>query len=176
MTYYHIDPNTLTIISGPYDVLSATIRKLTRCGNPDVLMGGQPYVLPDGTRLVPQVWPELAEGQKHGEPVVYADRVEVPAVAIPVEDLMQQTKDRLTMAVQAHLDTTAQARGYDGILSLCSYATSTDPVFAAEGQAGVVWRDACWRAGYNIMAEVLAGTRDIPTEAELLAAMPEIGW
>jgi len=82
----------------------------------------------------------------------------------------------LTKAVQGHLDSTARTRNYDGILSLCSYATSLDPVFHAEGQAGVEWRDAVWRMAYVIMAEVKAGTRPVPTPGELIDALPEMLW
>lgn len=49
-------------------------------------------------------------------------------------------------AVQARLDTLAQSWGYDSILSLCSYATSRVPRFAAEAQIGVDWRDETWAA------------------------------
>jgi len=93
-----------------------------------------------------------------------------------VEFLAAKAQKDLTAAVQRHLDATARKRLYDGILSLCSYATSTDPKFGAEGQAGVAWRDAVWSACYAIMAEVQAGTRPIPTEAELLAELPAFTW
>jgi hypothetical protein len=86
------------------------------------------------------------------------------------------TKQMLINCIQSYLDTEAQAHFYDGILSLCSYATSTNTKFGAEGQAGVIWRDACWTVGYAIMAEVEAQTRAIPTIAELLAEMPAMVW
>ena len=82
----------------------------------------------------------------------------------------------MRQAIQDHLDTKPKERLYDGILSLCTYATSTDPKFAAEGQAGVAWRDACWAKGYEIMDEVLAGNREIPTVEELLAELPVFRW
>lgn len=40
-------------------------------------------------------------------------------------------------AIQERLDTKPKERGYDGILSLCTYVTDPIPRFAAEGQAGV---------------------------------------
>lgn len=91
----------------------------------------------------------------------------------PAPEDVQKT---LTDAIQSHMDTKARELNYDGILSLCTYAASTNPKFAAEGQAGVAWRDACWTKGYEIMAEVQAGTREIPTVERLLSEMPEFSW
>lgn len=88
----------------------------------------------------------------------------------------EQIVAALTADVQTHLDATARTRNYDGILSLCSYAASTHPVFGPEGQAGVAWRDAVWAACYVIMADVQAETRAVPTAAELLAELPAMAW
>lgn len=83
---------------------------------------------------------------------------------------------RMTRAVHAYMDSVAGERGYDSILSLCSYATSSVPRFQAEGQAGVLWRDACWQLGHELIAQVRAGEAPIPTEAELLAMLPPMQW
>lgn len=98
------------------------------------------------------------------------------AEATPVSLSAEEIQQALVQAVQNHLDATARTRGYDGILSLCSYASSGDATFAAEGQAGVAWRDACWRHCYGVMADVQNAARAIPTEAELVAELPVIGW
>ncbi len=88
----------------------------------------------------------------------------------------QQTFSRLQGVVQKRLDAWAQERGYESILSLCTYATSTNPQFQAEGQRGVEVRDACWAFGYDLLAQVEAGTRTKPTEAELIAELPPMEW
>jgi hypothetical protein len=74
------------------------------------------------------------------------------------------------------LDETAKERGYDSILSLCTYATSTAVKFSKEGQAAVEWRDEVWAKGYTILADVEAGTRSIPTVDEFLAELPNFAW
>lgn len=81
-----------------------------------------------------------------------------------------------TIAIQNHLDTVVTARNYDGILSLCSYATSKNARFAAEGQAGVEWRDAVWDYAYSYLADVMAGRKNIISVDELIAQLPTIVW
>ena len=80
-------------------------------------------------------------------------------------------------ATQQRLDAFARVRGYDGILSLCTYATDPDPVYSAEGQAGVVARSATWAALRAIRDAVLAGQRPMPgTWAEVEAELPALVW
>jgi hypothetical protein len=88
----------------------------------------------------------------------------------------EQITAALVAAVQRHLDAAARSRNYDGILSLCSYAASSDAVFAAEGQAGVAWRDACWRYVYQVQADIVAAVRTVPTPEELVAELPSMAW
>lgn len=82
----------------------------------------------------------------------------------------------LTAAVQAHLDKVAKSRGYDGILSACTYATDTHPPFKMEGQACVNWRGEVWSKCYQIMAAVQAGTHQMPTAESLIAELPVMVW
>ena len=88
----------------------------------------------------------------------------------------EQIQAHLTQVVQNYMDKTVQTRGYDNIHTACTYANSTDETFKAEGTACVAWRDAVWRKCYDILAEVKAGTREIPTEEELLAELPVLDW
>jgi hypothetical protein len=94
----------------------------------------------------------------------------------PEPDDMNQMKQALIDTVQTYMDTKVKERGYDTILSLCSYATSTVPQFKAEAQAGVLWRDQCWAYGYTVLGQVLQGLRAIPTIEEVMADLPQLEW
>jgi len=103
--------------------------------------------------------------------------VELPAdQAAKTAQEMDQVKRQLEHIVQGYMDNTARERNYDSILSLCTYATSTNPTFAAEGQAGVEWRDAIWATCYQILADVESGTRAAPDEASLVSELPVFEW
>lgn len=97
------------------------------------------------------------------------------AVLVPQEQAAIQAA--IVAATQLRLDTFAQTRHYDGILSACTYATSSVPKFAAEGQYCVNARDATWSALYAILAEVLGGTRAMPTSfADIADDLPTLTW
>lgn len=78
--------------------------------------------------------------------------------------------------VQERLDLFARTRAYDGILSACTYVTSTLPQFEAEGAYCVQARDAHWATCYQLLAEVQQGARDVPTLDEVLKLLPSLQW
>ena len=108
--------------------------------------------------------------------MTWLNDAEVQTVEDKQMEALAALKQSLTSAVQKHMDNTAKERNFDDILSLCTYATSAKPKFAAEGQAGVSWRDEVWAKGYTILADVEAGTRSIPTVDELLSELPSFVW
>ena len=91
----------------------------------------------------------------------------LPALLTP-EDLQAAALAQ----IQEHLDRQAQSIGYDHIVSLCSYAGSTYPKFAAEAQAGIALRDTTWLLAGEIWAAVSAGQRPMPTPAEIAELLP----
>lgn len=88
------------------------------------------------------------------------------------EELAAQLQTQMTDAVQYTLDAFAKTRGYDGIMSACSYSNSTDAQFKLEADYCIQLRDTTWRMGYAILAEVKAGNRPVPTVEELIAELP----
>lgn len=74
------------------------------------------------------------------------------------------------------LDRVVRAKGYDSIVSCASYATSSDATFRAEAQAAIAWRDAMYRRGYEILADIQEG---VTTPEQVMALLPqpaEYGW
>lgn len=103
------------------------------------------------------------------------DFYEVVAIPEPtVEEIQERIQKQLTDAVQHVLDSKAQELNYDNCLSVCSYIDTGVAKFDAEGKAFRAWRSAVWAKGYEILAEVQEGKREIPTEEELIAELPEL--
>lgn len=91
--------------------------------------------------------------------------------------MVLQIQQEIIAATQHRLDAFAQTRGYDGILSACTYATSTITKFRVEGQYCVDARDATWATLYTIMAAVEAGTRPMPScYADVEPSLPALAW
>lgn len=94
----------------------------------------------------------------------------------PVEQALAEMQAEFTDAIQRRLDAFAQERGYDGIMSVCSYFGSSNPRFKAEADRAIALRDATWDAGYALLDEVLSGARPMPTLEEVFAELPALVW
>ena len=89
---------------------------------------------------------------------------------VPTQDeIIQSFMD----AIQATLDDAAKAKGYDDIVSACSYAGYPN-VFQSEAIAFGQWRANVWAYGYAELDKVMAGTRQVPTIPEILAELPAL--
>ncbi len=94
----------------------------------------------------------------------------VPPTALQVEAMIiAQTQNRL--------DTFARQRGYDSMLSACTYATSSIPRFKADGQYCVDARDRTWATLYQLLQGVQAGTTPMPSGfADIEPMLPALTW
>lgn len=79
-------------------------------------------------------------------------------------------------AILKKLDEFAATRNYGSIISAASYATSTVPKFKQEAEYAIEWRDQVWSTAYQILAEVQAQTRPVPTVQEVLDELPVPTW
>lgn len=83
----------------------------------------------------------------------------------------------IIVKVQNRLDSFAQTKNYDSILSACTYATSTITKFQQEGQYCVNARDLTWAKLYELLAEVESGARPMPTGYhDIESELPVLVW
>lgn len=100
-------------------------------------------------------------------------------VALPVEPAVlspAQSIAALQAGVQARLDAFAKTRYYDDIGSAASYAGDDIPRFNSDGMYCKKKRSETWAVCYQVLGEVEAGKRPIPTQAELDALLPPLQW
>lgn len=98
---------------------------------------------------------------------------------IEENELKRKLKLRSSLidATQKRLDSFASGRNYSGILSLCTYATSTNQKFRVEGQYGIEARDATWAKLHEILNEIDVGTRPEPSGFYVIEPeLPALKW
>lgn len=89
----------------------------------------------------------------------------------------EQLQAMVVQATQQRLDDFARTRNYDGILSACTYATSTVQKFQIEGQYCVDARDNTWATLYSMLEEIEQGKRSIPTGySDIEPDLPVLTW
>lgn len=77
--------------------------------------------------------------------------------------------------VQVTVDDTARSRQYNNGVYCASYAQSTNPVWAAEAQAFIAWRDSIYAYALQVFSDIQSGQPAL-TQEEFVAGFPEIVW
>jgi len=123
--------------------------------------------------VLPKLWTGAVWSYNNGEWAVVDSARYAKLLAADQAILIREVQDK----TQQRLDAFASTRNYAGILSACTYATSTVPKFATEGQYCVEARDTTWAQLYEILAEVQAGTRPVPAGySEIESELPVLAW
>jgi len=96
---------------------------------------------------------------------------------VPAPPDPEALKEAYRQAVQAHIDATAAQRGYEAGHTLAGYTASAVPLWQAEAQAFVVWRDQVWLSVFDTLAQIEAGEAEPPKSADaLIGTLPKIEW
>ena len=97
-------------------------------------------------------------------------KVSYKIVSKNLEELTALFKEK----TQELLDAKAREKGYDDILSACSYA-GYDNDFRAEGEAFGIWRAKVWKYGYGLLNAIAEGKHKMPKSFdEILTEMPTL--
>ena len=100
-----------------------------------------------------------------------------PATPAEVSEQEQALLDDIVRQTQERLDAFARTRHYDDIKSACTYAGCSVPKFNTEGSYCQDRRAETWAKLYEMLAEVNAGTRPMPTGfADVEPELPALVW
>ena len=117
--------------------------------------------------------PGLVEATEGGIGWSDADGVFTPPVVpAPTQEEIALAMER---AIDAHIDSVAQAKGYDSRITATLRAGYSNP-WQAEGIAFGQWMDSVYAYCQQVQVDALAGNRTIPTIEELIAELPEMVW
>lgn len=110
----------------------------------------------DAVEVTYAKWQALLVAQSQGM-IIQSDSKGNPVAVDPPPPSKDQTITIISDAIQVALDAGAQKWGYSSIISGASYATSTDPQFAADAAALIGWRDTVWPWAYAKFPNVTPG-------------------
>ena len=108
----------------------------------------------------------------------YEDLIaEVEATYVPPEPpSLEEQIAVFDAALVAHMDATARERRYDNRVT-CALRAGYPGPFQAEGIAFASWMDQCNALAYQLLAEVVAGTRPLPESPQaLIDLLPVMIW
>jgi hypothetical protein len=92
-----------------------------------------------------------------------------PIIPINFNDLEVDTQKRL--------DDFAATKGYSDIVSVCTYATSSNLQYKSDADYCVLSRDNTWEKLYLIFNEIEQGKRPMPTDYNQIAVdLPVLAW
>lgn len=110
-------------------------------------------------------WPESEDA---GIGWAYADGAFLP----PETSTPPPAIEDYRAAIDAHVEATARSRSYNSAAHLASYAASTVPLWAAEAQAFIAWRDQVWVTAIGLMQSL----QEPPAMEAVMAMLPQIEW
>ena len=113
-----------------------------------------------------------ADAAQHESLIAEVEATYVPPAPPSIEEQIAV----FDAALVAHLDATARERRYDNRVT-CALRAGYPGPFQAEGIAFASWMDQCNALAYQLLAEVVAGTRPLPSSPQaLIDLMPAMVW
>lgn len=67
-------------------------------------------------------------------------------------------------------------RGYDNLMTLTSYTTSSNVQWKAEADAFIAWRDSVFAYAYQTLADIQAELIPLPSLEDFMAGVPSLTW
>lgn len=132
------------------------------------------YVIKNGDTKVPINTPWCEENQDYLDYQQWLSDGNVPIPTDPSS--LEEQIAVFDAALDSHLDAVAGERRYDNRIT-CALRAGYPGPFQAEGVAFASWMDQCNSLAYELLAEVVAGTRPLPDSPQaLIDFLPMMVW
>ncbi len=131
----------------------------------------------DAVKITEEYHQILLNGQSEGKDIII-DKNGNPILFDPLKGKEKEIYiSNLEMCVEQYLNNVAQEKSYNDIISLCSYAISTNEKFQKEGIAGNEFRDKVWEKFFELYEQIKNNKRDLRISPEKLCKLlPKIVW
>jgi hypothetical protein len=97
------------------------------------------------------------------------------AQQVPPAKTPAQISQELERVLDQHIESVAHADRWDSRITCAMRAGYPNP-WQNKAIAFGQWMDACYAHCIQVQADVAAGTRPVPTSAELIAELPVMVW
>jgi uncharacterized protein (UPF0297 family) len=78
--------------------------------------------------------------------------------------------------VKTNLDTFAQQKGYDNILSVVSYINSSNTTYKNDANTAIHLRDETWTTLNEIINQIKANTIQVTSYSQIANSLPSLVW
>ena len=82
----------------------------------------------------------------------------------------------LIKETQTNLDTFAQRKGYDNIISVVSYINSSNTIYRSDANTAIYLRDETWSALNTIIDQIKANTIQVTSYSQIANSLPALVW
>ena len=89
-------------------------------------------------------------------------------------EALETLKAKICAAIDERIEAEARLLGSRSAAHLASYANSSVEAWRNEALVFIAWRDACWLAALELLAQA-EGSGDVPSVEDVLAQLPEWG-
>lgn len=120
---------------------------------------------------------QLANPRYKIENDIVTEEYDIIDIPKPLPMTLVDVEKMLIEQTQSRLDNFAQSRGYDNILSACSYSNDPNIKFQTEGTHCVQMRSQTWIVLYQIISDIKNEVRSMPNKfSDIENELPSLTW
>jgi len=85
-------------------------------------------------------------------------------------------RNKIEVSIRELVEAKPLERGYDSLMTLTSYTTSSNAQWKAEADAFIAWRDSVFAYAHQTLSDAQAELISLPSLEDFMAEMPTLTW